>query len=331
MGEPFAAPQIGLHKSAAWKEMKAWQDEEVLKRIQATIVQVQGDHEKLSSVVGNLVHESHRQQKDTKALFQSLEKLAKEKAAKEDLLLAIDVKADKSVLAGKVSRSELDARMERLTQMVEEMLSRQTGQEKVQQQLSEEVASKLDRLELGPFRQQLEGHCKNILEQGKEKKEPEAAADDAAGIKSPLLTHFHCLSCDRPLDMRVPGPLTVAIPALPPLLPRLTEHPRTILKPEQEQQHGHREPLVEGRYPTVPRSCGGRHTVTTPLQRRQRLQTLLLPSKCNLTNLLGTDRPISKDRPDEKLPNCHFSVAPRPPQDRPSTRTATRAQLLFRK
>ena len=33
--------------------------------------------------------------------------------------------------------------MERLTEMLEEVLSRQTGQEKVQQQLSEEVASKV--------------------------------------------------------------------------------------------------------------------------------------------------------------------------------------------
>ncbi|KGL89362.1 Glutamine-rich protein 2, partial [Charadrius vociferus] len=43
---------------------RSQQDEEVLKRIQATLMQVQGDHEKLSSVVGNLLHNSHQQQKD---------------------------------------------------------------------------------------------------------------------------------------------------------------------------------------------------------------------------------------------------------------------------
>ena len=106
MGEPLAAPHIGLYTSAARKEMKAlvqmscwhreplasgqvtWlcphgaaspplhstalsssslqQDEEVPKRVQATLVQVQGSYEKLSSVVGNLLRDSQRQQQDTK-------------------------------------------------------------------------------------------------------------------------------------------------------------------------------------------------------------------------------------------------------------------------
>ena len=44
------------------------------------------------------------------------------------------------------------------------------------------VRPQLDRLELGPFRQQLEEHWKSILEQLKEKAPP-TEADDAAGIK----------------------------------------------------------------------------------------------------------------------------------------------------
>ncbi|NXF53784.1 QRIC2 protein, partial [Oceanites oceanicus] len=184
-------------------------DEELLKRIQATVVQVQGDYKKLSSVTGNLLDDRHQKQKDIEALFQSLERLEKEKADKEDLVLGIDVKADKSALAGKVSRTQFEASMERLNEVVQETLSRVTGQEQgwhqVQRQLSEEMDSKLDRLELGPFRQQLEEHWKNILEQLRDKA-PSTEADDAAGIKKQLLAHFHCVSCDRPLSMLVPGP-----------------------------------------------------------------------------------------------------------------------------
>ncbi|NXX59940.1 QRIC2 protein, partial [Scopus umbretta] len=40
------------------------QDEELLKRIQATVVQVQGDYEKLSSVTGNLLDDRQQKQKD---------------------------------------------------------------------------------------------------------------------------------------------------------------------------------------------------------------------------------------------------------------------------
>ncbi|XP_075374750.1 glutamine-rich protein 2 isoform X2 [Mycteria americana] len=253
------------------------QDEELLKRIQATVVQVQGDYEKLSSITGNLLDDRHQKQKDIEALFQSLEKLEKEKADKEDLLLGIDVKADKTSLAGKVSRTQFDASMERLNEMIQEMLSRVTGQEEgwhqVHRQLSEEMGSKLDRLELGPFRQQLEEHWRSILEQLKEKA-PQTGADDAAGIKKQLLAHFHCVSCDRPLSMLVPGPHIVAIPSMPPLAPRLAGRAHTILELEQTQQHGHRERAAECGYPSVPRRCGGRHTLTHPLQRCPRLQPL---------------------------------------------------------
>ncbi|XP_064323486.1 glutamine-rich protein 2 [Phalacrocorax carbo] len=293
------------------------QDEELLRRIQATIVQVQGDYEKLSSVTGNLLDDRQQKQKDIEALFQSLERLEKEKADKEELVLGIDVKADKAALASKVSRAQFDASMERLNEVVQEMLSRVTGQEegwhRVQRQLSEEMGSKLDRLELGPFRQQLEEHWKSILEQLKEKV-PQTEADDAAGIKKQLLAHFHCMSCDRPLSMLVPGPHIVAIPSMPPLPPHLAGRPHTILELEQTQQHGLRERAAECGYPSVPRHCGGRHTLTHPLQRCPRLQPLppgaprplqppiLLPFKHDEMELLGQDGHIYRGRRDGQLP-----------------------------
>ncbi|KAM9640267.1 glutamine-rich protein 2 isoform 6-T6 [Morphnus guianensis] len=265
------------------------QDEELLKRIQATVMQVQGDYEKLSSVTGNLLDDRHQKQKDIE-------------------------KADKTALAGKVSRTQFDASMERLNEMIQEMLSRVMGQEQgwhqVQRQLSEKMDSKLDRLELGPFQQQLDEHWKTILEQLKEKAPP-MEADDAAGIKKQLLAHFHCMSCDRPLSMLVPGPHIVAIPSMPPLAPRLAGHPHTILELEQTQQHSHRERAAECGYPSVPRHCGGQHTLTHPLQRCPRLQPgtprplqphTLLPIKHDEMELLGQDGHIYRGRRDGQLP-----------------------------
>ncbi|NXG48630.1 QRIC2 protein, partial [Psilopogon haemacephalus] len=43
---------------------RSQQDEELLKHIQATIVHLQGDYEKLSSVTGNLLDDHHQKQKD---------------------------------------------------------------------------------------------------------------------------------------------------------------------------------------------------------------------------------------------------------------------------
>ncbi|XP_065526654.1 uncharacterized protein LOC136010002 [Lathamus discolor] len=275
------------------------QDEEALKRIQAAILQMQGEYEQLNSVTGSLLDDSRQQQKDIEGLLQSVERLEKEKADKEDLELGMDEKADKGALESRVSRAQFEASLELLKERNQEVLSRVTGQEQglheVQQQLREEMASKLDRLELGPFQQELEEHWKSSLEQLKEMAPP-MEADDAAGIRKQLLVDFQCLSCDRQLSMRVPGSPIPPIPPFPPLVPHVTGRSQPVLKTEQT----HREPMAACRYPTVPRQCGGQHTLTGPLQRSLRLPLVqpstpqalqpstLLPSK-DKVELLGQD------------------------------------------
>ncbi|XP_062467350.1 glutamine-rich protein 2-like isoform X2 [Pezoporus occidentalis] len=252
------------------------QDQETLKRVQAAILQMQGEYEKLNSVTGRLLDDSRQQQKDIEGLFQSMERLEKEKADKEDLELGMDEKAEKGALESKVSRTQFEASLELLNKRNQEVLSRVTGQEhglhEVQQQLREEMATKLDRLELGPFQQRLEEQWKSSLEQLK-KMAPLTEADDAAGIRKQLLADFQCLSCDRQLSMRVPGSPIPPIPPLPPLVPRIAGQSHPLLKTEQT----HRERMAACRYPTLPRQCGGQHPLTHPLQRSLHLQ-LLQPS-----------------------------------------------------
>ncbi|XP_040386872.1 glutamine-rich protein 2 [Cygnus olor] len=295
---------------------RRWEDEELLKSIQASILQVQGDCEKLGSVTGNLVDDHHQKQKDIEALFQSLERLQKEKADKEELVLEIEVKADRAALAGKVSCAQFDAAVEQLNKTIEDTLSKVTGQEqgwhRIQQKLVEELGSKLDRLELAPLRQQLEERCRSILRQ-LEERAPQAEADDAAGIRKQLLAHFHCVSCDRPLRMAVPGPHIVTIPPMPPLPSRLSACPHAVFEPEHLRQHGRGECGAGCGYLRVPRRCGGQHTRTPPLQRCPRLQHLPpcapghlqphagLPVKDEV-ELLGQDGHIYKGRRDARLP-----------------------------
>uniref|UniRef100_A0A8B9CPY6 DUF4795 domain-containing protein n=1 Tax=Anser brachyrhynchus TaxID=132585 RepID=A0A8B9CPY6_9AVES len=296
---------------------RRWEDEELLKSIQASILQVQGDCEKLGSVTGNLVDDHHQKQKDIEALFQSLERLQKEKADKEELVLEIEVKADRAALAGKVSCAQFDAAVEQLNKTIEDTLSKVTGQEqgwhRVQQKLVEELGSKLDRLELAPLRQQLEERCRSILRQ-LEERAPQAEADDAAGIRKQLLAHFHCVSCDRPLRMAVPGPHIVTIPPMPPLPSRLSARPHAVFEPEHLRQHGRGECGAGCGYLRVPRRCGGQHTRTPLLQRCPRLQHLPpcapghlqphagLPVKQDEVELLGQDGHIYKGRRDARLP-----------------------------
>ncbi|KAK2514663.1 hypothetical protein Q9233_014819 [Columba guinea] len=197
-----------------WRRQSLQQDEQ-LKCLQTSIVQLQKGYEKFSWDLANLQQDRQQEQNDVKALSQALGRLEKKQADKEELLvLGIDEKADKAALADKVSRSQFEACVERLTKMVEEVTSRVTGQEKgwhqFQKELQRQMDCKLDRRELGAFRKQQEEQWKSLRGQLQEKA-LQAERDNAAGIRKQLLPGFHCLSCDRPLNMLVPGPYSFPI------------------------------------------------------------------------------------------------------------------------
>ncbi|KAK2515676.1 hypothetical protein Q9233_014189 [Columba guinea] len=123
-----------------WRRQSLQQDEQ-LKRLQTSIMQLQKDYEKLSSALANLQHDRQQEQDDIKALG----RLNKQKADKEELqLLGIDEKADKATLADKVSCSQFEACVERLNEMMEEVTSRVTGQEKGWQRFQQELQRQMD-------------------------------------------------------------------------------------------------------------------------------------------------------------------------------------------
>lgn len=70
--------------------------------------------------------------------------------------------------------------------------------------LSSEIDGKMDRLEFGPFRDELERQLRALanklstLQTGGNRA---LTDDEAAGIRKQLLQRFHCISCDKPLDM----------------------------------------------------------------------------------------------------------------------------------
>ncbi|KAK2516893.1 hypothetical protein Q9233_013459 [Columba guinea] len=219
---------------AKWRRQSLQQAKQ-LKCLRASIVQLQKDCEKLSLALTNLQHDLQQKQNDIKALSQALERIKKQKVDKEELLvLGIDEKADKD----KISRRRFEACMEQLNKVMEEVTGQVKFLHRFQQDLRRQMDCKLaegvtrpqlDCRELAAFRQQQEERWKSLSGQLQEKAlQPER--DDAAGIRKQLLPGFHCLSCDRPLNMLAPGP----------------------------------ERTGECRYPTVTRSCGGPHTVRPP-------------------------------------------------------------------
>ncbi|KAM9208824.1 glutamine-rich protein 2 [Dugong dugon] len=215
------------------------QDEELLGHVQSAILQVQGDCEKLNITTSNLIEDHQQKQKDIDVLYRGLAKLEKEKANREHLEMEMDVKADKSALAGKVSRIQFDATTEQLNHMVQELVAKMSGQEQDWQKMLDtlllKMDSKLDRLELDPVKHVLEDRWKSLRQQLKERP-PFYQADEAAAMRRQLLAHFHCLSCDRPLETPVTGQTIPVTPVGPGLPGHRSIRPYTVFELEQVRQ-----------------------------------------------------------------------------------------------
>ncbi|KAK1330802.1 hypothetical protein QTO34_008740 [Cnephaeus nilssonii] len=264
------------------------QDEELLGHVQSAILQVQGDCEKLNIITGNLIEDHRQKQKDidvsaagaggagrgggsagpqpplpfrsllltlpsaSQVLYQGLEKLEKEKANRGHLEMEIEVKADKSALEAKVSRMQFDATTEQLNHMMQELVAKMSGQErdwqKMLDRLLTEMDSKLDRLELDPVKQLLEDRWKSLRQQLKERS-PLYQADEAAGMRRQLLAHFHCLSCDRPLETAVTGQVLPTTPVGPSLPGHRSTRPYTVFELEQVRQQSRNLKLGNSAFP----------------------------------------------------------------------------------
>ncbi|NXM70627.1 QRIC2 protein, partial [Serilophus lunatus] len=156
-------------------------DQELLQHMKATVSKIQGVCEELSFVSGNLQKDCDQKQKAIEMLSLSLERLQKEKADEENLLAAMDVKADKAALGSKVNCTQFEASMERLEERMQDMqgqvLSIKAHCNQIQQQLSND---KPDRQELKDFQEHvMETWQRSVKELRKEK----AEHDSAAGIR----------------------------------------------------------------------------------------------------------------------------------------------------
>ncbi|NXO89039.1 QRIC2 protein, partial [Certhia brachydactyla] len=156
--------------------------------------------------------------------------------------------------------------MERLEDRMRDLLRRVLGQEQLWQEteqwFSVALDSKLDRLELGPFRKQLEETWARMIKALKD--ELLVEIDDAAGTKQQRLVPYKCLSCNRHLNMQVPGPHMDILPHFPPLHSGHAAHPSTITTEDQAKQHGHRK-LINSKF-LKSQSCRCQDTSSEPRQ-----------------------------------------------------------------
>ncbi|XP_032934448.1 glutamine-rich protein 2-like [Catharus ustulatus] len=271
------------------------QDQELAQQMEARFLNVQKDYEKLTFASGSLQKDSQEKQKAIEMLFQSLEKLQKEKADERDMLAAIEVKADKADLGSKVDCNQFEQNMEQVDERMQDLQSQISDQEQhwneVQQKFSEAMEEKLDRLELKAFRKRLEESWNRSIGDF----EKRVTEDTGAGIKKQLPVPFSCLSCDRMLTMQVPGPYPETLPYLQPL------------PPGKESRHSQRRSVVNGSVSRVPQSCGDhqisssmmQHIMASPHTSAQMQRLLVLSNKPGMTQLLDSSGHFPRGRNDQ--------------------------------
>jgi len=70
-------------------------------------------------------------------------------------------------------------------------------------QLNNDLDGKVDRLEFAPHREELEKQLRALAKKiaALQSQGDRGVMDEAAGIRRQLIQRFHCISCDRPLDI----------------------------------------------------------------------------------------------------------------------------------
>ncbi|KAM8844782.1 uncharacterized protein AB9W97_000216 isoform 2-T2 [Spinachia spinachia] len=279
---------------------------------QKVILQLQAEVEKLHKSISVLHEDSRQKQSHLEELLRTTEQLEEKKADKR--MVESGIKADNGALESKVSRRQFDSATEELNAMFHELLGKVTGQEqewnKVVDRLSTEMECKLNRMELDSVKKQLEDRWKNIHKKLRAEGSPEQ--DDAAGIKRQLVARFHCLSCDRPVLVHSPSlnlSSSVGSSSHQPV------RPFTVYAQEQFRQHYRSQRLSEGTdcsRLSVPRSCGGSHTLTSARELRSILQHSRQHVQVEVdqeVDIIGLDGHVYKGRlntpgrnPETKLP-----------------------------
>ncbi|XP_044155809.1 glutamine-rich protein 2 [Bufo gargarizans] len=293
------------------------QEGELMGHNQKRMAQLQEECERLIQTMGSLIQDLQQKQRHIDVLYQTVEDLTKNKLDAEHIGPEIDAKADKRVLDRKVSRTQFDATTEHLSRMIQELLGKMSAQEQDWQRLLEKISlemqNKLDRVELEPLKNILE-QCWRDLHRQLEEHPPQYEADEAAGIRKQLLRRFQCLSCDRTVNMLVPGSEILTIPNIPGLPAHRSNRPYTVFELDQIRQQSRSDRLpqtIDFGFTSSSRNCGGSHTLTFPQRRYTRLQAGA-PSAAqkedtvgglkDVVFMLGQDGNIYRGRRDYQLP-----------------------------
>lgn len=303
------------------------EDSDALSRMQKMLLQLEKVSQELTKTMQGLLDDSIAKKKQIEALFALSEELEQKKADKTYVAMEVDVKADKRQLEGKVNHTVFDHTTNELNKAIKDILDKLANNDfdwkDMLAKLAADLEGKLDRLELQPLKDWLEAKLK-ALQRRIQDGQLHWNEDEAAGLRRQLIQRFHCLSCDKPVDIMPTGP----VPSLPggnAMPASRSPRPYTTFELDQIRQHARSfgTPEQADFYATT-RQCGGSHTLTHSHKRLTRMGNLNhlfseddagdpMPKYKEEVDVLGADGHIYKGRMEAarleaKLPT-HFHTS----------------------
>ncbi|KAK0048447.1 glutamine-rich protein 2 isoform X2 [Biomphalaria pfeifferi] len=311
-------------------------DKEAIQQILETLRKLQSDLQKVQESLESLCEDNDKRAKDIQELFTYCDNLNTGKADKEYVDTEVNVKADKKQLENKVNHSLFDSTTSEMNRMIKDILDKLNGQEgdwkSALAKAMEELDGKLDRRELNNLRNWLEHQLKALNNKIKTLGSGWQLDDEAAGMKRQLIQHFHCLSCDKPIDTLPHGPVP-SIPASYGLPKSKSPRPYTtfgldLIRQQARSLAGQSEPYDY--YATI-RQCGGSHTLIVPQKRASRLNNLgqlyreeetVVPLHKDEIDVQGADGQIYKGRLSAIMPSGLASQHQQPSYMEPKPNSA---------
>ncbi|KAM6155687.1 uncharacterized protein C16orf96 homolog [Rhynchocyon petersi] len=188
---------------------KSRMKEEELERIWGNQIQMMKDH---YIVLDRSMEKLQIRLDEFKTLQAQIKKLEMSKVDKISMEQELKEKADRSALASKASRADLETVVMELNELMHGMLLKVTNYEedwkKSFEQLSRDMGTKLVQGDLDNLKKEVEDVWKTVrrlLIEGL-RFDP----DSAAGFRKKLFERVKCISCDRPVEMMT-GPHLITI------------------------------------------------------------------------------------------------------------------------
>ncbi|XP_076448833.1 uncharacterized protein LOC143285432 isoform X3 [Babylonia areolata] len=267
-----------LSTSARHDVKEKSEDSDAIGRLQKMLSLLEASIDKLTNTTQDLSEDSQTKGKQIEELYGLCKDLDKKKADKEYVAMEVDVKADKKQLEGKVNHNLFDSTTSEINKAIKDILDQLAGNsdewKNMLAKLMNDLDGKLDRMELNPLKDWLEQKLKALSKKIQDGN-LQWSDDEAAGLKKQLIQHYHCLSCDKPLEIMPTGvqPNLSVNQGMP---PSRSPRPYTTYELDQIRQHAKSfgTPEQVDFYATS-RQCGGSHTTTLPHQRFSRFTPTL--------------------------------------------------------